>query len=76
MDVIYTGLHRTPEEVVVAAAQEGCGCFGCKRSLWRPHDNFLSSHRANAGGGFEGYDPRRQAGSFRMKTFRSFYRWE
>ena len=23
MDVVYTGLHRTPEEVVTAAVQEG-----------------------------------------------------
>ena len=28
MDVIYTGLHRTPEEVVVAAAQEDVDVLG------------------------------------------------
>jgi methylmalonyl-CoA mutase C-terminal domain/subunit len=28
MDVIYTGLHRTPEEVVAAAAQEDVDVLG------------------------------------------------
>ena len=28
MDVIYTGLHRTPEEVVAAAAQEDVDVIG------------------------------------------------
>src|SRR5512146_2833417 len=28
MDVIYTGLHRTPEEVVVAAVQEDVDVLG------------------------------------------------
>ncbi len=28
MDVVYTGLHRTPEEVVIAAAQEDVDILG------------------------------------------------
>ena len=28
MDVIYTGLHRTPEEVIVAAVQEDVDILG------------------------------------------------
>ena len=33
MDVIYTGLHRTPDEVVVAAIQEDADILGgCRRA--------------------------------------------
>ena len=33
MDVIYTGLHRTPEEVVEAAIQEDVDVIGVQRAI-------------------------------------------
>ena len=33
MDVVYTGLHRTPEEVVEAAVQEDVDVLGVKEIL-------------------------------------------
>ncbi len=38
MDVIYTGLHRTPEEVVEAAVQEDVDVIGGQHPLGRAHD--------------------------------------
>ena len=38
MDVIYTGLHRTPEEVVDAAVQEDVDVLGVSHPVRRAHD--------------------------------------
>ena len=48
MDVIYTGLHRTPEEVVAAAAQEDVDVLGVSL-LSGPGD--LAALRSSASGG-------------------------
>ena len=49
MEVVYTGLHQTPEQIVEAAIQEDADAVGPVRALRRAHDPVRQGHRAARG---------------------------
>ena len=49
MEVVYTGLHQTPEQIVEAAIQEDADAVGPLGALRRAHDAVRQGRRAARG---------------------------
>ena len=45
MEVVYTGLHRSPEEIVATAVQEDVDVIGVSLLSGRAHDPLPADHR-------------------------------
>ena len=70
MEVIYTGLRQTPEQIVSAALQEDADVIGLS-IFGRCAHTHLPARRRPASGAADERRPRWWlAGSFRMLTFR------
>ena len=67
MEVIYTGLRQTPEQIVAAALQEDADVIGLS-ILSGAHN----AHRAAADGAAQGEGAGRRAGGDRRASFRTW----